>query len=250
MNLTSFTIHPSELLLEALKKIEQNRKGFLVVVSPDDLFLGTLTDGDVRRAFIKGVQVHDLVEKVYAKNAEKVCLEDGFHRIIELFKSPKIKFLPILDTNGRLLNIITKANMHVVLLGDIPFDIHFPFLELDDSTLEHELFPRPWGLYKTTFLNEYSQSKIIKVNPNGVLSLQEHKHREEYWIVISGTGEATVGESVKHIEAGSFVYIPKGCRHRLRNTSDRKALLIAEVQLGDYFGEDDILRYEDEYERV
>lgn len=249
MNLSNYVIKPSDSLLKALKKIDDNKKGFLLVVDHEENLVGTLTDGDIRRAFIKGTNVDDEVKIAYNNNFEKVYKEDDFSKIIELFKKPKIKFVPIVNYEGKLINIITKVNMHVLLLEDIEFDLGYEFLNLDDSLLEHEIYNRPWGFYKTTFLNEYSQSKIIKVNPKGVLSLQEHKHREEYWVVINGVGEVTVGESVKKVEAGNFVYIPKGCKHRLENTSDIESLMVAEVQLGDYFGEDDIIRYGDVYGR-
>ena len=101
------------------------------------------------------------------------------------------------------MNIITKKNMHVLLMEDIEFDNTYDFLSIDDTILEHEIYNRPWGLYKTTFLNLYSQSKIIKVNPLGELSLQEHKRREEYWIVINGVGEVVLGESIKNVSSGS-----------------------------------------------
>jgi len=250
MDLDYYSIKPSESILEALKKIDKNRKGFLLVVDDEGVLLGTLTDGDMRRAFIKRIGVEENVEKIYNKESQKVFSKEDFSKVIELFKSPRIKFLPIVDEDGRLTNVITKSNMHVLLLEDIKFDLDFEFTKLDDSLLEHEIFNRPWGFYKTTFINDYSQSKIIKVNPKGVLSLQEHKRREEYWVVINGIGEVTVGESVKKVESGSFVYIPKGCKHRLENTSDTESLMIAEVQLGEYFGEDDIIRYDDVYGRL
>ena len=58
-----------------------------------------------------------------------------------------------------------------------------------------------------------------------------------------------MGESIKNVSSGSFIYVPKGCKHKLINTSSEEFLMVAEVQLGDYFGEDDIIRYEDKYGR-
>lgn len=249
MDLNRYSIEPSESILEALKKIDDNKKGFLLVTNEEKLFMGTLTDGDIRRAFIKGIEINEKIDKIYNRQSEKVSSDEEFSKVIELFKSPRIKFLPIIGEKGKLTNVITKSNMHVLLLEDTKFDLDYEFTKIDDSLLEHEIFNRPWGFYKTTFINDYSQSKIIKVNPKGVLSLQEHKRREEYWVVINGSGEVTVGESVKRVESGNFVYIPKGCKHRLENTSEIESLMIAEVQLGDYFGEDDIIRYDDIYGR-
>lgn len=250
MDLNCYSIGPSESILEALKKIDENKKGFLLVINEENFFMGTLTDGDIRRAFIKGIDINEKIDEIYNNQSEKIFSDEEFSKVIELFKNPRIKFLPIVDKKGILTNVITKSNMHVLLLEDIRFDLGYEFTKLDDSLLEHEIFNRPWGFYKTTFINDYSQSKIIKVNPKGVLSLQEHKRREEYWVVINGSGEVTVGESVKRVESGDFVYIPKGCKHRLENTSEIESLMIAEVQLGDYFGEDDIIRYDDVYGRL
>lgn len=250
MDLNCYSIEPSESILEALKKIDENKKGFLLVINEKNFFMGTLTDGDIRRAFIKGIDINEKIDEIYNEQSEKVSSDEEFSKVIELFKNPRIKFLPIVDEKGRLTNVITKSNMHVLLLEDIRFDLGYEFTKLDDSLLEHEIFNRPWGFYKTTFINDYSQSKIIKVNPKGVLSLQKHKRREEYWVVINGSGEVTVGESVKRVESGDFVYIPKGCKHRLENTSEIESLMIAEVQIGDYFGEDDIIRYDDVYGRL
>lgn len=249
MELEDFTVNPVNTIYDALKKVDANKKGFLIVIDNENLFLGTLTDGDIRRAFIKGTDINDTIETIYNKDSVKIYWNDEFSKVIEIFKSSKIEFLPIINEADRLTNIITKSNMHILLLSDICFDFNYDFINIEDALLEYEIYNRPWGLYKTTFINDYAQSKIIKINPLGILSLQEHKCREEYWVVINGNGEVTIGESVKRVEPGDFLYIPKGCKHRLQNVSDTESLMIAEVQIGDYFGEDDIIRYEDFYGR-
>jgi mannose-1-phosphate guanylyltransferase / mannose-6-phosphate isomerase len=249
MNLEKFLINKSETILDALIKIDINKKGFLIVIDQNNKVLGTLTDGDIRRAFIAGLNITDYIDNAYNKKFEKVFLNDGLCEIIETFKRSKIKFLPIIDKNGFFKNIITKNNLHVLLLGDIDFNLEYDFSSLSDEILEHEIYNRPWGFYKTTYLSSYSQSKIIKVNPKGELSLQEHKRREEHWVIISGYGEITIGESKKEVVPGDFIYIPKGCKHKIVNTSVSRSLMVAEVQIGDYFGEDDIIRYEDKYGR-
>jgi mannose-1-phosphate guanylyltransferase/mannose-6-phosphate isomerase len=245
-----YSLYSYELLFDALHKIEENKKGFLIILDDKDHVVGTLTDGDIRRALLSGKNLNAQIEDIYNKDFKYVYDTDEFGDVVEIFKSIKIDFLPILSHDGSLRNIITKKNMHVLIMEDREFDMNFDFLSLDDSLLEHEIYNRPWGIYKTTFLNHYAQSKIIKVNPMGELSLQEHKRREEHWVIIRGEGEVILGESVKKVSAGSFVYIPKGCKHKLINKSDTKTLMVAEVQLGDYFGEDDIIRYEDKYGRV
>lgn len=247
--MVKYSLYSYETLKDAIYKIEQNKKGFLIIIDDKGYVTGTLTDGDVRRALLSGRNLNSQIRDVYNKNFKYVYDTDDFGDIVDIFKSIKIDFLPILSSDGRLKNLITKKNMHILIMEDRKFDMNFDFLSLDDSLLEHEIYNRPWGIYKTTFINEYSQSKVIKVNPKGVLSLQEHKRREEYWVVFNGIGEVTIGESIKKVEAGNFIYIPKGCKHRIANLSDTESLMIAEVQLGDYFGEDDIIRYDDVYGR-
>lgn len=248
--LQPFIIEQDKMALEALKKIDQNRKGFLIVIGDNESVAGVLTDGDIRRAFIKGVSINDSIGEIYIKEFESLKLADGIAGAIELFKNEAIKFLPVIDDNGKLLNIITKSQIHALLLQDKHADLTFDFLTLDESIVDYEIYQRPWGFYKTTVMNDYFQSKVICVNPKSQLSLQSHNRREEYWIVAHGTGTVQVDQSVIDIKCGSSIFIPKGCKHRLTNTDEKESLIITEVQLGDYFGEDDIYRYEDIYGRI
>lgn len=246
----SFMIEQGKMVLEALKKIDQNKKGFLIVIGDNESVVGVLTDGDIRRAFIKGVSIKGSIEEIYIKRFKALKPADGIARAIELFKNESIKFLPIIDDNGKLLNIITKSQMHALLLQDKHADLTFDFLSLDESIVDYEIYQRPWGFYKTTVMNDYFQSKVICVNPKSQLSLQSHNHREEHWIVAHGIGTVQVDQSVIDVKCGSSIFIPKGCKHRLTNTDEKESLIITEVQIGDYFGEDDIHRYEDIYGRV
>ena len=246
----SFMIEQGKMVLEALKKIDQNKKGFLIVIGDNESVVGVLTDGDIRRAFIKGVSIKGSIEEIYIKRFKALKPADGIARAIELFKNESIKFLPIIDDNGKLLNIITKSQMHALLLQDKHADLTFDFLSLDESIVDYEIYQRPWGFYKTTVMNDYFQSKVICVNPKSQLSLQSHNHREEHWIVAHGIGTVQVEQSVIDVKCGSSIFIPKGCKHRLTNTDEKESLIITEVQIGDYFGEDDIHRYEDIYGRV
>lgn len=107
---------------------------------------------------------------------------------------------------------------------------------------------RPWGWFETLANGERFKVKRIVVLPGGALSLQSHRHRAEHWIVVEGTARVTVGDSVKLVSENQSVYIPLGEKHRLENPGDKPMVLI-EVQTGSYFGEDDIIRYEDVYAR-
>lgn len=107
---------------------------------------------------------------------------------------------------------------------------------------------RPWGLYVTLYANRQYKIKQLHIDPGQMISLQSHNHRNEHWIVIAGQGEVTLGGRVWNVAVDDKIYIPAGEKHRLANNSD-KELLIVEVQTGDYFGEDDIVRYDDKYDR-
>ncbi|WP_320997788.1 CBS domain-containing protein [Enterocloster bolteae] len=106
-------------ILEALQKIDQNKKGFLIVTDSNGAVLGTLTDGDIRRALIKGFSVDDSIASIYTKTFKYLTLKDGIPGATELFKSESIKFLPVLDDEKKLLNVITKSQMLALLLQDI-----------------------------------------------------------------------------------------------------------------------------------
>ncbi|MFG1357417.1 mannose-1-phosphate guanylyltransferase/mannose-6-phosphate isomerase [Xanthobacter pseudotagetidis] len=113
----------------------------------------------------------------------------------------------------------------------------------------HNKVYRPWGSYESVCRGERFQVKKIVVEPSGTLSLQKHHHRAEHWVVVRGTAEVTVGESVKTVNENESVYIPMGSVHRLANPG-RIPLELIEVQTGSYLGEDDIVRLEDIYQRV
>ncbi len=107
---------------------------------------------------------------------------------------------------------------------------------------------RPWGWFESLTSGPRYHVKRIGVDPGGSLSLQSHKHRAEHWIVVQGTAKVTVGEKVEMLNENQSVYIPLGAIHRLENPGT-EPLVIIEVQTGTYFGEDDIIRYEDVYAR-
>ena len=237
-------------LYEALQQMNDRKVKFLVVVDADNKIVGTLTDGDIRRSILKNQDLSRNVEESVCKNITALKDTDGLSEAINAFKDERFGFLPVIDSENHLINIITRRNLHVLLLKDITFSTDFDFSSLDDIILEHEIFARPWGFYKTTVLNEMFQGKVIYVSPNQKLSLQSHKRREEYWMIVKGEGLIQLGDSVHPVHPGSTFFIPKGCRHRISNTSNTETLIFTEVQLGDYFGEDDIERYEDIYNRV
>ncbi|MBL8575354.1 MAG: mannose-1-phosphate guanylyltransferase/mannose-6-phosphate isomerase [Hyphomicrobiaceae bacterium] len=113
---------------------------------------------------------------------------------------------------------------------------------------EHLRVYRPWGHYERIDIGKRYQVKRITVRPGHKLSLQSHVHRSEHWVVVSGTARVTVDDMVKLVGENESVYIPLGAVHRMENPG-RIPLELIEVQSGSYTGEDDIIRYEDVYNR-
>jgi mannose-1-phosphate guanylyltransferase/mannose-6-phosphate isomerase len=118
-----------------------------------------------------------------------------------------------------------------------------------EVTESHIKVHRPWGSYQSVDNGDRHQVKRIIVKPGGRLSLQKHHHRSEHWIVVRGTAQVTVNELVKTVHENESIYIPIGAVHRLENPGKIQLELI-EVQTGSYFGEDDIIRIEDDYQRA
>ena len=123
---------------------------------------------------------------------------------------------------------------------------------IDDQRQEaenHRLCYRPWGYYDSIDAGQRFQVKRITVNPGASLSLQMHHHRAEHWIVVTGTAQVTCDESVMLLSENQSTYIPIGAKHRLHNPG-QVLLEMIEVQSGSYLGEDDIIRFEDNYSRA
>ncbi len=108
---------------------------------------------------------------------------------------------------------------------------------------------RPWGQFTNIYDQDYSKVKTIQVNPGQRLSLQSHTKRAEIWVVVRGIASVQLNKDMIRLKVGESIQIPVGAKHRLHNESS-EILEIIEVQTGSYFGEDDIVRYEDDYQRV
>ena len=116
-----------------------------------------------------------------------------------------------------------------------------------ESAWHREVF-RPWGSYDSIDNGDRFQVKRLSVKPGGVLSLQMHHHRAEHWIVVQGTARITCNDKTFLLSENESTYIPIGATHRIENPG-KVPLRIVEVQSGSYLGEDDIVRFEDNYGR-
>jgi len=109
---------------------------------------------------------------------------------------------------------------------------------------------RPWGSYEILTSGPGFQTKRLTVTAEKRLSLQWHRHRDETWVVARGTARVTVGEEQHTLGRGESIFVARNVHHRIENISSVEPLEIIEIQTGDYLGEDDIVRVEDDFGRT
>jgi len=165
-----------------------------------------------------------------------------------------------IHASSRLVSTVGVSNLIIietpdaVLVADRSQSQHVKKIvtqleQLQRSELNlHRKVHRPWGWYDSIDESDRFKVKRIQVKPGATLSLQMHHHRAEHWIVVKGTAEVTCGDKVTLLSENQSTYIPLGQTHRLRNPGSIP-LEIIEVQSGSYLGEDDIVRFEDNYGR-
>ena len=107
---------------------------------------------------------------------------------------------------------------------------------------------RPWGMFEILLDSDNCKVKRITVKPGGRLSYQYHHKRSEHWVIASGEAKVFVEGKIKNLKKGDSIDIPIKAKHYIQNSSSDK-LIVIETQLGDYFGEDDIIRLDDPYNR-
>jgi len=169
----------------------------------------------------------------------KNCLVMGSNRQITTID---LKNMMVVDTADALLVAPLASSQKVKKLVEILKEKRPHLLNTPQTVI------RPWGTYTVLEEGVHFKVKCISVNPGARLSLQKHLHRSEHWVVVSGMATATVGDEVLFIRPNESTYIPSGTIHRLQNEG-KLPLVIVEVQVGQYTGEDDIIRVEDDYKR-
>lgn len=165
-----------------------------------------------------------------------------------------------IQSSGRVIGAVSVADLVIVDTPDALLVAHRDHTQDvrkivaklkasgNDTYKHHQTTHRPWGTY--TVLEEGSRYKIkrIVVKPNASLSLQKHHHRSEHWVVVSGSALVVNGDQETLVRSNESAYIPIGVKHRLVNPGVIDCVMI-EVQVGDYLGEDDIVRFDDTYGR-
>lgn len=149
----------------------------------------------------------------------------------------------VVDTPDALLVVHKNSSQKVKELVDVLKEAG------QSEATEHPFETRPWGRFEILSDEKSFKAKKITVDPGAQLSYQSHNHRSEHWVVVAGRGEVVLSEKTIVLEAGQSVHIPENAKHRMRNPGPAP-LVFVEVQTGSYFGEDDITRYQDDYNRT
>ena len=184
------------------------------------------TEGNV----VEGDVILDNVENTFAYSSNRLVSAVGVSDLI------------IIDTSDALLVTSKEYSQNIKKIVAKLKDQNRP------EAVNHRKVFRPWGYYDSLDVGDGFQAKRICVKPGEKISLQKHEHRSEHWVVVSGTAKITCGDKIYNLEKNQSTYIPKGEVHRLENQG-AVDLEIIEVQTGDYLGEDDIIRLEDDYQR-
>jgi mannose-1-phosphate guanylyltransferase/mannose-6-phosphate isomerase len=154
-----------------------------------------------------------------------------------------VKGLVVVDTTDALLVCDETRSQDVRAIAE-------RLRDEDRSEAEiHAKVDKPWGAYKVLDMGDTYQVKWLDVKPGARLSYQSHEHRSEHWAVVMGTATVTLDDQVHEVPCGKHIYIPVRAKHRLENRGEA-LLRVVEVQSGDYLGEDDIVRFEDDYGRM
>jgi mannose-1-phosphate guanylyltransferase/mannose-6-phosphate isomerase len=164
-------------------------------------------------------------------------------------------------SDGNLVAVVGAKDLIVVATGDVVLvadkshaqDVKKIVEQLEQAGrtehYAHSRVMRPWGWYRTIHAGHRFQVKEIVVQPGHRLSSQMHHHRAEHWVVVSGTAKVTKNGEAFYITEDQSTYIPHTTRHSLENPG-KMPLCMIEVQSGPYLGEDDIVRFDDQYGRA
>ena len=176
--------------------------------------------------------------KTYLKNV-KDCILKSENRLIV---GVDLNDLVIVETRDAML-VANKSSSQLIkqIVEDLS-NKNFP------EGITNKKSYRPWGNYVSLVESDLWQVKRLEIKIGESISLQKHKYRSEHWVVVDGIADVEIDNNKSTLNLNESIFVPKGAKHRLSNKGDRN-LVIIEIQIGDYLGEDDIIRYQDRYGR-
>ena len=236
--------------LEYIEKAKKLGKELIVIVNNDKQ--AKLKKG---RSFISQEERVLILEKI--KGVDRVVLsidgEKSVCKTLEKIAKENLKKKMIFAQGGDRKNIEipeakTAKKYKIKMVDNLGVKIQSSS-NLIGKLRYLEIGKKPWGAYYVLEEAKNFKVKKIEVEPKGSLSLQSHKKRCEFWVVVEGVGHAIKKDKKKILKKGDTLFLEKKEKHQMSNLSNKKLIFI-EVQLGEYLGEDDIIRYEDKYNRI
>ena len=230
----AFTACPADSIDYAV--MERTQVAALVTVDIGWSDIGSWSSLD--QASAKDAHGNALRGDVYAAQTTNTCIRAENRMVAAI----GVQDLVIVETADAVLV------MHKDFAQDVKHTVEYLKQAERTEHLIHRRVYRPWGYYEGIDVGERFQAKRIMVKPGAKLSLQMHHHRAEHWVVVSGKAKVTRGEEIMLLHEDQSTYIPIGMKHCLENVGAEPLCLI-EVQSGSYLGEDDIVRFDDDYKR-
>lgn len=238
--------------LQAMQAIPEDSIDYAVMeksqkvkVVPCDMGWSDLGSFDALFDEVNQSGLDNAVLPIQGHSPEPICIDSNRNLIVTRDRQialVDVNDLLVVDTSDAIL-IAKKGSSQKV--KSVVAEIKKSQPELAEV---HQLVHRPWGTYEVLVNTEGYKVKRIAVNPGSKLSLQKHFHRNEHWIVVSGTATVTVDNETSLVRPNESTYIKMGQLHRLENEGKINLVMI-EVQVGEYTGEDDIVRVDDVYGR-
>ncbi len=217
--------------------MEKTNKGIVIPMDPGWSDVGSwkslweISTKDLNNNYIQGNIIAKNTKGCYIRSEKRLIVTEGIENLV------------VIETNDAILIIDKESTQYV---KNIVADLENRKIS---EGINHKKVFRPWGNYESIIEDKNWQVKLIRVKAKHELSLQMHNHRSEHWIVLKGTAKVEINDEISILEENQSTYIPKFAKHRLTNPREND-LLIIEVQLGSYLGEDDIIRFEDNYGRA
>lgn len=224
MKIDKYLINKNETIKSALKKIDGNHLG-IIFIEDDNKVVGVATDGDIRRFMLKENNLDSVIHECMNKDFIFILEDDMSNDLIRKSLNDKIKVIPILTDQMNLVSVVSDK----VITWD---------------TTVH----KPWGYYNTLINhNDFLVKKIVIFSKQSI-SLQLHNHRSEHWIVLEGAASIQIGDDNIKLLKSESTFVPIKKKHKILNNTD-EPLIILETQLGETLSENDIVRFEDQYNR-
>ncbi len=217
--------------------MEKTEKGIVIPLDAGWSDIGSwksLWDNEDKDEFgnvIKGKVINNQSNNCYLKSENRLLVTMGLEDLI-VVETPDATLVANKKHSDNLKPIVNKLQSKGYKEG-----------------VFHRKIYRPWGSYTSLIENKKWLVKSIEVNPSSKLSLQMHHHRAEHWIVVKGTAKVEIEDKSFVLTENQSTFIPLGARHRLSNPG-KILLTIIEIQSGNYIGEDDIVRFKDDYGRI